>query len=98
MDSAPSATTEGSCLITACKNPVEKSTHSDLQSKTEETEKTSVKKTKAAAGSTETFPEPRCQKLPQPDGVEIVSGKLERKVVRTKKRSKRRLAPLVMAT
>ncbi|OQU79691.1 hypothetical protein SORBI_3008G180400 [Sorghum bicolor] len=86
MDSAPSATTEGSCLVTACKNPVEKSTHSDLQSKTEETEKTSVKKTKAAAGATETFPEPRCQKQLEPDGVAIVSGKLEQKVVRTKQK------------
>ena len=32
MDSVPSATTEGNCLITACKNPVEKSTNSEVQS------------------------------------------------------------------
>jgi E3 ubiquitin-protein ligase RBBP6 len=43
---------------------VEKSTHSDLQSKTEETEKTSVKKAEATAGATETFPEPRI-KMPE---------------------------------
>ncbi|CAD6269393.1 unnamed protein product [Miscanthus lutarioriparius] len=92
MDSAPSATTEGSCLITAGKNPVEKSTHSDLHSKTEETEKTSVKKTLATAGDMKTFPEPRCQKQPQPDGVAIVSGKLERKVVRTKSEKKQKKA------
>jgi len=49
MDSTPSAATEGSFLITACKNPIDhhqKQTRSDLQSKIEETENTSVKKTK----------------------------------------------------
>jgi E3 ubiquitin-protein ligase RBBP6 len=92
MDSAPSAPTEGSCLITACKNPVEKSTHFDLQSKTEETEKTSVEKANAAAGATETFLEPRCQKQPQPDGVAIVSGKRGLKVVRTKSEKKQKKA------
>ena len=92
MGSAPSATTEGSCLITACKNPVEKSTHSDLQSKTEDTEKTSLKKTVATAGDMTTFPEPGCQKQPQPDGVAIVSGMLERKVVRAKSEKKQKKA------
>jgi E3 ubiquitin-protein ligase RBBP6 len=57
MGSAPSIAAEGSLLITVCKSPVghhEELKHSDLQSKTEETEKASVKKTIAAVGAMET--------------------------------------------
>jgi hypothetical protein len=51
-----------------------------------------VKKIVATAGDMETFPEPRCQKQPQPDGVAIVLGKLERKVVRAKSEKKQKKA------
>jgi len=93
MDSTPSAATEGSFLINACKNPIDchqKQTRSDLQSKTEETENTSVKKTIAPADAMKTAPEPRCQKQSVPDGVAIASGKLERKVVKTKSAKKKK--------
>ncbi|RLN27866.1 uncharacterized protein C2845_PM05G00940 [Panicum miliaceum] len=93
MDSTPSAATEGSFLITARKNPIghhQKQTRSDLQSKTEETEKMSVKKTIALTDAMKTAPEPRCQKQSPPDGVAIVSGKLERKVVKTKSAKKKK--------
>ena len=93
MDSTPSAATEGSFLITACKNPIDhhqEQTRSDLQSKTEETENTSVKKTIAPADAMKTAPEPRCQKQSVPDGVAIASGKLERKVVKTKSAKKKK--------
>ncbi|CAN6352467.1 unnamed protein product [Urochloa humidicola] len=89
MDSAPSVATEGSLLITACKNPVghhEKLARSDLQSKTKVTEKASVRK------AMETALEPRCRKQTSPDGVVIVSGELERKVVKTKSSKKQRKA------
>ncbi|PAN21988.1 hypothetical protein PAHAL_3G505800 [Panicum hallii] len=93
LDSTPSAATGGSFLITACKNPLghhQKLTRSDLQSKTEETEKTSVKKTIVLTDAMKTAPEPRCQKQSPPDGVAILSGKLERKVVKTKSAKKKR--------
>ncbi|XP_004963255.1 E3 ubiquitin ligase PARAQUAT TOLERANCE 3 isoform X2 [Setaria italica] len=95
MDSAPSIAAEGSLLITVCKNPVghhEKLKHSDLQSKTEETEKASVKKTIAVAGAMETAPELRRQKRLPPDGVVIVSGNLQRKVVKSKSSKKQKKA------
>ncbi|CAL4897567.1 unnamed protein product [Urochloa decumbens] len=90
---APSVATEGSLLITACKNPVghhENLIHSELQSETKEIEKASLKKTIAVAGAMETAPEPRCHKQTPPDGVILVSGNLERKVVKTKSSKKQR--------
>lgn len=95
MDSAPSIAAEGSLLITVCKNPIghhEELKHSDLQSKTEETEKASVTKTIAAAGAMETALEPRRQKRLPPDGVVIVSGNLQRQVVKSKSSRKQKKA------
>jgi E3 ubiquitin-protein ligase RBBP6 len=66
--------------------------HSDLQSKTEETEKASVTKTIAAAGAMETALEPRRQKRLPPDGVVIVSGNLQRQVVKSKSSRKQKKA------
>nr|CAB3466582.1 unnamed protein product [Digitaria exilis] len=70
----------------------EKLTCSGLLSKTEATEKTSVKKTIVVAGAMKTAPEPICQKQSPPDGVTIVSGKLERKVLKTKSSKKKKKA------
>ncbi|KAF8655788.1 hypothetical protein HU200_060949 [Digitaria exilis] len=70
----------------------EKLTCSGLLSKTEATEKTSVKETIVAAGAMKTAPEPICQKQSPPDGVTIVSGKLERKVLKTKSSKKKKKA------
>lgn len=61
MDGAPPDATEGSFLI--CKNSGhhEKLACSGVQSKTEEAEKTSVKKAIVTSGAMKTTPEPRCQ-------------------------------------
>ncbi|GJM95093.1 hypothetical protein PR202_ga11793 [Eleusine coracana subsp. coracana] len=95
MDIMPSVVTECSRQVTACKNPAdpcEKSAHSDLQRKTGQSATTSVKKTITTADSLGSVPKPRYQNQQPPDGVTVVSGALERKVIRTKAKRKQKTA------
>ncbi|TVU48907.1 hypothetical protein EJB05_00191, partial [Eragrostis curvula] len=92
-DNMPSITTEGSHLITACKNPSEhgdKLPHSDLQSKTGKCARTSVKKTRVTAEASAAVQEPTYQNQPSPDGLAVVSGSLELKVIRRRTKKKKK--------
>jgi E3 ubiquitin-protein ligase RBBP6 len=95
MVSMPSIVTEDSHQVTACNNPAdrrEKLVHSDLQSKTEESARTSMKKIIPSADAAEAVPKPRYQNQQRPDGVTVVSGSFESKVIRSKAKKKQKTA------
>ncbi|KAL6623366.1 hypothetical protein ACP70R_033245 [Stipagrostis hirtigluma subsp. patula] len=94
-DNVPSVTTKGSDLITAGTNPADLQkilTRSDLQSKAGKSARTSTKNTIATVEAVEAVPEPRCQKQSPPDGIAVVSGVFERKVIRIKSKKKQKKA------